>query len=230
MTTIYHGTPLTPRAALIAVGTGRAMCVSFYRPDDVEVVEAISPTIMFRQWCILRMDGSAKARRGIFRSGRLDAVLSLVGAASVPTRSVGSDTRCARGSFAGQRRAIERLAVRGRTRCPSLAYGRSDQSVGTALRSLPACSFGMDWASQARAGWLRTLSPKNGRSCTTLWQPMAPNSHDAGYRRRFRLPVPQRRQHFARPERTPSRLARFPRRSFFQSHHMDRAANLRRSA
>lgn len=42
MTTVYHGTPLTPRAALVAVGAGRAMCVSFYRPDDAEVVEAIS--------------------------------------------------------------------------------------------------------------------------------------------------------------------------------------------
>lgn len=44
---IHHGTPMTPRAALLDVCAGRAMCVSFYRPDDVEVVEAISPTIMF---------------------------------------------------------------------------------------------------------------------------------------------------------------------------------------
>lgn len=40
MTTIYHGTPLTPRAALLSVCAGRAMCVSFYRPDDVKEVEA----------------------------------------------------------------------------------------------------------------------------------------------------------------------------------------------
>lgn len=51
--TIYHGTPLTPRDALRSVCTGRAMCISFYRPDDVEVVEAISPAIMFRQRRIL---------------------------------------------------------------------------------------------------------------------------------------------------------------------------------
>ena len=43
---IYHGTPMTPRAALLDVCDGRAMCVSFYRPDDVEAVEAISPAIM----------------------------------------------------------------------------------------------------------------------------------------------------------------------------------------
>ena len=45
---IYHGTPMTPRAALLSVCKGRAMCVSFFRPDDVEAVEAISPDIMFR--------------------------------------------------------------------------------------------------------------------------------------------------------------------------------------
>ncbi len=44
---IYHGTPLTPRSALLDVCNGRAMCVSFWRPDDVEVVEAISPASMF---------------------------------------------------------------------------------------------------------------------------------------------------------------------------------------
>lgn len=44
---IHHGTPLTPRAALLDVCKGRAMCVSFYRPDDVEAVEEISPAIMY---------------------------------------------------------------------------------------------------------------------------------------------------------------------------------------
>ena len=43
---IHHGTPMTPRAALLDVCAGRAMCVSFFRPDDVEIVERISPTIM----------------------------------------------------------------------------------------------------------------------------------------------------------------------------------------
>lgn len=44
--TIYHGTPLTPRAALRAMA-GRAFCVSYWRPDDVEVVEEISVDIMY---------------------------------------------------------------------------------------------------------------------------------------------------------------------------------------
>lgn len=47
MVTIYHGTPMTPRAALLDVLVGRAACVSFYRPDDVGAVESISPAIMF---------------------------------------------------------------------------------------------------------------------------------------------------------------------------------------
>lgn len=46
MAFVYHGTPLTPRAALMALGP-RGYCVSFYRPDDVEAVEAISPAIMY---------------------------------------------------------------------------------------------------------------------------------------------------------------------------------------
>jgi hypothetical protein len=44
---IYHGTPMTPRDALLTVCAGRAMCVSFFRPDDVTVVEQISPLIMY---------------------------------------------------------------------------------------------------------------------------------------------------------------------------------------
>jgi len=43
---IHHGTPMTPRSALEAMA-GRAFCVSFYRPDDVETVEKISPKIMY---------------------------------------------------------------------------------------------------------------------------------------------------------------------------------------
>jgi hypothetical protein len=44
---IYHGTPMTPRDALLTVCAGRAMCVSFFRPDDVAAVEQIAPMIMF---------------------------------------------------------------------------------------------------------------------------------------------------------------------------------------
>lgn len=43
---IYHGTPLTPRDALMSVCPGRAMCVSFYTPADITAVEQVSPHIM----------------------------------------------------------------------------------------------------------------------------------------------------------------------------------------
>lgn len=227
--TIYHGTPLTPRAALTAVGTGRAMCVSFFRPDDVEVVEAISPTIMFRQRRVLRMDSCAQTGRGILRPGRLDPVLSLVGATPFPTWPMGSDTRCTRCSFAGQRRVVKRMAVRCRARCASLAYGRSDQSAGTPLRSLPSSCVGLDRTSQTRAGRLRSISAADGRSCPATGQLLAANSHDARDRRCLRLSVSKRRQHLAGTERTPLRLAGSPRRHLFRTQGMVRPANLRRS-
>lgn len=43
---VYHGTPLTPRAALDAVLPGRGACVSFWRPDDIDAVQQIAPFIM----------------------------------------------------------------------------------------------------------------------------------------------------------------------------------------
>lgn len=46
MALVYHGTPLTPAAALDAVA-GRAFCVSYYRPDSVEAVEAMAPFVMY---------------------------------------------------------------------------------------------------------------------------------------------------------------------------------------
>lgn len=42
---IYHGTPLTPRAALEAMD-GRALCVSFYSPTDIAVAERQAPWLM----------------------------------------------------------------------------------------------------------------------------------------------------------------------------------------
>lgn len=59
--TIYHGTPLTPRAALQAM-SGRAFCVSFYRPDDIETVAAMPGQLMldngaFSFWMAARRAG-----------------------------------------------------------------------------------------------------------------------------------------------------------------------------
>lgn len=46
MALVYHGTPLTPRAALLAM-EGRAFCVSFFRPDNADDVESIAPFVMY---------------------------------------------------------------------------------------------------------------------------------------------------------------------------------------
>lgn len=46
MALVYHGTPMTPRAALLSMA-GRAFCVSFYRPDSVADVESIAPFTMY---------------------------------------------------------------------------------------------------------------------------------------------------------------------------------------
>ena len=46
MALVYHGTPLTPREALVAAGA-RAFCVSFFRPADTAQVEAQAPFVMY---------------------------------------------------------------------------------------------------------------------------------------------------------------------------------------
>ena len=61
MATIYHGTPLSPRPALQAM-SGRAFCVSFYRPDDIETVAAMPGQLMldngaFSFWMAARRAG-----------------------------------------------------------------------------------------------------------------------------------------------------------------------------
>lgn len=46
MMLIYHGTPLTPRDAFEAVMPGRAVCVSFYRPDSINRALDLCPFVM----------------------------------------------------------------------------------------------------------------------------------------------------------------------------------------
>ncbi|TXH56930.1 MAG: hypothetical protein E6Q97_05450 [Desulfurellales bacterium] len=46
MTIAYHGTPITP-AAQLARMQGEHFCVSFYRPDNADVCEAIGASVMW---------------------------------------------------------------------------------------------------------------------------------------------------------------------------------------
>ena len=205
MSVIYHGTPLTPRAALLDVCAGRAMCVSFYRPDDVEAVEAISPAIMFRQWRVQLLAAGASQRSGVGRGSRLDAILSVVGNKIVSSWPMGSHPGYARRAFPAQRRAIERLAFRAGGR-PPLAHGWADRALGQAVRPLRA---GLPWLGgrgpgRAASG-LRCLPQAHGRGFHAIRQSLACHSHDARNGGCAGLSIRQRGQHQPRPERAPLR-------------------------
>lgn len=196
--TIYHGTPMTPRAALQQMA-GRAFCVSFYRPDDVEVVEAISPAVMFRQWRILVLAISSEKRGGLGSGQGLDALLQMAGT-KIAARPMGSDTRQPRRTFTNQRWIAERLAVRsmGRT---ALAHGQSDRSAVAPLRQIRAGLLRLDRAEQGFNRWLRSMVSQDGRGCTIVRQSMAEHSHDARRNGCAGVSIHQCRQHQPSAER-----------------------------
>ena len=196
--TIYHGTPMTPRAALLDVCTGRAMCVSFFRPDDVEAVEAISPAIMFRQRGVFVLEAGAAQWTRVGNRSRLGALLRMAGAAIVPSRSMGRHSRYAGRTFPAQRRALERLAVRTEGRA-AVAHGRADRSLAEAVRSIRPCVLGLD---RGRQGYrLSGLSRAHGGSGSRIGQPLARHSHDARHRCCLRLPVRISGRHNSSAER-----------------------------
>lgn len=173
---IYHGTPLTPRAALLDVLAGRSACVSFFRPDDVEAVEAVCPQVMFRQRCLQRVAGCAEARGRMVYPFRLDALFRLAGASSVSTRPVGSDARCAGSAKPAQRQSVAGMAVWA-SRSAAVAHGRANRSAAEALRPLPSRLLGMDWGRQA-SGSARVSYP-HGRGGQGFRQSLACPAHDA---------------------------------------------------
>jgi hypothetical protein len=201
---IYHGTPLTPRAALLDVLTGRAGCVSFFRPDDTEAVEAVCPHIMFRQRRIQLLASGHEARRGMGQhAARLDAVLSVAGAEAAHRRPMGGHSRPARSAEPAQRCSPKRLAVRHEVGRPALAYGQLVGSSGASLRPIRHGGVGMGWRSEKGAGWLRPIPAPHGRGVQAARQPLALIAHDARDQGGLRLPIHQRRRHEPRAERTP---------------------------
>lgn len=196
MATIYHGTPLTPRAALMDVCAGRAMCVSFYRPDDVEAVEAISPAIMFRQRRVLFLASGPSVRRGMERRAELGTILRLAGTAPIPPRSVGHHAGCAGGAQPAQRWTVERMALRAKG-CTSLAHGRADRKAAPALRETRQGLPGLDRAE----GRQPRLSRAHGGSGRGAGQSLASSAHAARNGSGLRLPIRQRRQHLTCTER-----------------------------
>ena len=197
MATIYHGTPMTPRAALLDVCAGRAMCVSFYRPDDVEAVEAISPAVMFRQRRVFILEGGAAQRRGLGGGSGLDPVFRLVGTAPIHARAMGGDPRYAGSAQPAQRCAAERLAFWATRRTP-LAHGRADRAPIAAVRTIRPHLLGMDRKGQGDR--LPSLSGANGRGRSSLGQSLARSPHDARDCGGLRLPLCQRGQYITGTE------------------------------
>lgn len=173
---IYHGTPLTPRAALLDVCKGRAMCVSFFRPDDVEAVEAISPAIMFRQRRILNVEGGAAQRRAMVRKVGLVGLLRLAGTAPVSSWAMGRDPGYAGCAEPAQRCTASAMAVRTEGRA-ALAHGWANRKAIAALREVRPGLPRMDRRGEA-LGPTRVSRPHGGGG-SGFGEPLASNSHDA---------------------------------------------------
>ena len=173
---IYHGTPLTPRDALLAVCKGRAMCVSFWRPDDVEAVEAIAPFHHVRQRRVFGVARGDEARRGMAHPRGLDTLLRLAGTAPVRAGALGSNTGCTWGTVTAQRQPVADLAVWGPGRT-ALAHGRADRTAAAVVRAIPARLPWVDRGGQAPRH--ASLSRAHGGSRPRLGQPLAGLAHDA---------------------------------------------------
>lgn len=192
---IHHGTPMTPRAALLNVCAGRAMCVSFYRPDDVEVVEAISPAVMFRQRDLLFLASSLASRRGMGRTEGLDTVFRFSGASPVSSGAVGDHAGHAWRTFPAQRYASAVMALRTEGSA-SMAHGWADRAAVAAVRQVRPGMSGLD---RSQGGIVR-LSRPHGRSERRSRQSMARASYATWYCGGLRLPVCVSRQHLSGAE------------------------------
>lgn len=215
----HHGTPFTPRPALENVLAGRGACVSFYRPDDVEVVERVCPTIMFRSRRILCVAGRAQARRGMGSAGaRPASLLRLARAAAFQRWPVGGGLRRSGRAIAVQRCFPERLAFRSGEGRAGLAHGRTDRAARPPLRALRSSLSRLDRRvrpvdrqdpQRSEGRRMRCLSPADGRGRRLFGQQMAPAPHDARLLGGLRLPVDQRRRDQRRPERVAVRQSAF---------------------
>jgi len=192
MPTIYHGTPMTPRAALESVCTGRAMCISFFRPDDVEVVEAISPAVMFRQRRVFALEKGHAGRARVARKMGLARILQLAGTAIVSSWALGCDPGYAGRTVTAQRCTNKRLAFWSKG-CAALAHGWAVRSAPAIVRQVRQ---GLSWLDgQGQRDRLPCISGADGGSRSSPWESLAGNSHDARRCGGVRLPIWQRGQH-----------------------------------
>lgn len=189
---VYHGTPLTPRAALEAVMPSRAGCVSFYKPQDLEALLAICPQLMFRSRRVQLLD-DGNARRAGVGSGEPGCVvgrlLCLVGVNHLGSRPLGNRAGQSRRAVAGQRWTVERLAVRPVEGRAGLAHGRTGRTAGSPVRAVRPCLSRLDWAPQARACGLRRLSAEDGSGGGVNGQHLAFATHVARHSGKGLVPV-----------------------------------------
>ena len=206
MTTIFHGTPLTPRAALNSIMPGRAACVSFYRPDDLEALLAICPQLMFRPRGVQLLDGRPACREGMGRGrarGVAPILLPMAGTDDLSSRPLGDHGGQSGRPVPAQRWAAERVAVRSIARCSGLAHGRLDRSPCAPVRAISARLCRMDWRPEKGACRLSGLPSQDGRGGGSYGQCLAPAAHAARDCGRLRLSLHQRGQHQLGPERAP---------------------------
>lgn len=192
---IYHGTPLTPRSALLSVMSGRAGCVSFYRPDDVEAVEAVCPQVMFRSRRVFILASGGAGWAGVGPSeprSMVAGLLCVAGAATVRSGPLRTHSRQSRRTVANQRWPTQRLAVRA-ARFASVAYGHGREPSAEDLRPLLSRVHRMDRRPEERAGWLYRLPSKDGRGWASARQSLAAAAHAQGRTCRPQLSFPQRR-------------------------------------
>lgn len=198
---IYHCTPLTPRAALEEIGVGRNFCVSFWRPDDCEVVERIASTVMFRQRSFFGVAGGHEARRGMVRSRGLDALLSLAGITAAQ-QSLGHHTGRTGSPFPAQRRAAQRMAVRAGIVRTGLAHGRTNRPATAALRQVAHGLHRMDWLRCRQGCRMHGLVRADAGNRTAFGWSLAAASSPARGACLARVPLCQSRREQRRAERT----------------------------
>ena len=198
MTTIYHGTPMTPRAALLDVCKGRAICVSFYRPDDVEAAEAISPAIMYDNGAFSFWKAAQRAGQEWAEDRDWSPYFRLAGTPTIQAGTLGSHPRYAGGTVPAQRRALERVAIRAAGRA-ALAHGRANQPFADIVREVRPGLSRLD--RRGKINRLPRLSRADARGRSGVREPLAGDAHDARDAGGLHLPVSQRGQHITGTER-----------------------------
>ncbi len=195
--TIYHGTPLSPQSALLSVLQGRGGCVSFFRPDDVALVEQVCATIMYDNGAYSFWQAGVRAGKDVAEDRDWTPFLFVAGNTHFSPWPMGGDTGHSERPVPAQRRAHKRMAVWTEGRA-SLAHAPADREAGPIVRPLQP---GVHWMDRRRAGRMCSISRPHGGSVQSDACDMASLAHAARRRCCAGLSIRQRRQHLSGAER-----------------------------